>query len=578
MKYIITLFLFAFSSLLGKTQDVLDGIYVKENTRIKKEYHSIYPIQINYVFDDDRNFKNTIKDKIKLENNRTYPVLDNYVLVDLSLKEIKSLVAEDSTNARLLKDARIKENKNTKTSANHKYTDPAKKLTLEKPFTNCQALFQRMLPNSKHVPENLVPSFLNHYLKSVAIADSDYVKEINVQVKPFLTEYLTPFYIKKTEVSNAEYREFLRWVRDSIAMRLLIDHGFKEFGLKQNDYDNSGTDETRLNWKINMKDVFGWSANEDYKNVIAEMYLPVEERYYRRKEIDTRKLIFDYKNKNQHIKVQVYPDTCSWFNDFPALYNMPKPNLYFWHPVYDEEPVVGINVEQIEAFLFWKTKMYNQELHRKGLKHTVSFQLPDEMQWELASCAQLYGAKNELEKFMTKNADHSFLFDLAVKPVFDTVSLRNMNGENRVVQGVLDPVYVFSFNGTNRSFVDWENAGTYQKPAENKKHQLKDIKNLNNNVSEWTSQAADSNYLKLLHLRWQILDGYKSAKLYSLAYMAMMNYAQMAKGTQIVRGANWFDERTSEIEGINAKCLANPQNKYSAIGFRYVMKIQFPDK
>ena len=64
--------------------------------------------------------------------------------------------------------------------------------------------------------------------------------------------------------------------------------------------------------------------------------------------------------------------------------------MYFWHPAYDNYPVAGLTEEQVKAYLFWRTKMHNQSNKRRGIRQTVKYSLPNEMQWELASEMQLH--------------------------------------------------------------------------------------------------------------------------------------------------------------------------------------------
>jgi len=250
------------------------------------------------------------------------------------------------------------------------------------------------------------------------------------------------FYIDDSEISNNEYRQFVYWVRDSIARQLLA-HGSnpeaEEFGIPQEDFldmwpiykgDNNLQD-PYLNWdkKINWD-----SPDEDYRADLQPMYLPEVERFYNRKEIDTRKLNYEYYRidirlaasksnrfvpqkspdiqdaaheykKGEYINgvtlndgqnnapgapstpvgdptkdpktlgtynvrdqvsvgqgnyvprerrgvdrsafiikdvINVYPDTLAWVHDYTYSFNEPMTNMYFWHPAYDQYPVVGV--------------------------------------------------------------------------------------------------------------------------------------------------------------------------------------------------------------------------------------------
>jgi sulfatase modifying factor 1 len=87
------------------------------------------------------------------------------------------------------------------------------------------------------------------------------------------------FYMDNTEITNNEYRQYVEWVRDSLAHRLiggehLVDEG--EYG-------------ERINWRKKID----WDDEENVET-LNELFLPEAERFYRRKEIDTRKLNFEY--------------------------------------------------------------------------------------------------------------------------------------------------------------------------------------------------------------------------------------------------------------------------------------------
>jgi len=55
---------------------------------------------------------------------------------------------------------------------------------------------------------------------------------------------------------------------------------------------------------------------------------------------------------------------------------------YFWHPKYDDYPVVGVNWKQANAFCRWRTEYRNTYWDKEGLPITEDFRLPTEFEWE----------------------------------------------------------------------------------------------------------------------------------------------------------------------------------------------------
>ena len=270
------------------------------------------------------------------------------------------------------------------------------------------------------------------------------------------------FYIDDSEISNNEYRQFVYWVRDSIARKLLAfgsNPEAEDFQISQEDFlevwpiykgDNNLQDpyinwEKRINWD---------SPDEDYRADLQPLYLPEVERFYNRKEIDTRKLNYEYyridirlaASKSNRFRPQkspdiqdaaheykkadyingvvlndgqngapgspstpvgdpgkdpktlgtynvsdqvsvgqgnyvprerkgvdrsvfiikdiinVYPDTLAWVHDYTYSFNEPMTNMYFWHPAYDQYPVVGVTWKQARAFSIWRSLLLNNFL------------------------------------------------------------------------------------------------------------------------------------------------------------------------------------------------------------------------
>ncbi len=273
------------------------------------------------------------------------------------------------------------------------------------------------------------------------------------QVQQPKTVSVSSFYMDETEITNNEYRQFVYWVRDSLAHTFL---GYAQVAnpgqspehfiidKKLNDRTQQGPDDpTNFNidstgapvqpeqYIINWKEKIDWKGEklaQGTPNPVERLFLPVEERFFHRKEIDSRKLYYRYfwidlqkaakaSNRWQHQKnaqgqmtggggnyspaiaaqgnrrafvmeevINVYPDTLAWIADFSYSYNEPMTKTYFWHPAYDNYPVVGVTWAQAQAFCVWRTQYMNTYLQsQKGEPLVSDFRLPTETEWEYAA-------------------------------------------------------------------------------------------------------------------------------------------------------------------------------------------------
>ncbi|MCC7233396.1 MAG: SUMF1/EgtB/PvdO family nonheme iron enzyme [Bacteroidia bacterium] len=363
-------------------------------------------------------------------------------------------------------------------------------------------------------------------------SDQDVPNAITAQSK---TVTIPAFYMDNTEITNNEYRQFVYWVRDSLAHRLIGG----EHLIEEGEYGE------RINWRAKIK----WD-DEENEETLAELFLPETERFYRRKEIDTRKLNYEYYwidlkaaaqresrpqglvDRSVFIKkdvINVYPDTLAWIHDYTYSYHDPLTQMYFWHPAYDDYPVVGVNWKQARAFCVWRTQLLNSYLEENGNAFVQDFRLPTEAEWEYASRGGL---------------------DLSPYP-WGGPYIRNSRG-----------CFLGNFKPMRGNYMD--DGGVYTVKATSYWPNDYGLYCMAGNVAEWTSNAFDESS-------------------YSFSHDISTDYTYEAKDSdppalkrKVIRGGSWKDvayylqtgTRTYEYQD-TAKCY---------IGFRCVMSFLGRDK
>ncbi len=357
------------------------------------------------------------------------------------------------------------------------------------------------------------------------------------------------FYMDETEITNNEYRQFVFWVRDSIARKLLGDQAPEDYLISENEYGEP--------WDPPFID---WSADLDYEDqanreVLNEMYLPEHERFYRAKQFDTRKLNFEYywidlksaarkdfttpgnneagglNNRPQGLKdrsvyirkevINVYPDTLAWIHDYAYSYNEPMTMKYFWHPAYDHYPVVGVSWKQAKAFCVWRSQLQNSYLKQQNEAIYNDFRLPNETEWEWAARGGLALSPYPWGGPYIRNTEGCFLGNY--KP------LRG----NYIDDGGIQTVIVGHYAPNDFGLYD-----------------------MSGNVSEWCNDAFDES---AFNFTWDLNQAYE--------YNAKESDHYVLK-RKVIRGGSWKD--VGYFLQVNARSYEYQDTSKCYIGFRCV--------
>ena len=252
------------------------------------------------------------------------------------------------------------------------------------------------------------------------------------------------FWMDQTEITNAQYRQFVFWVRDSIIRERLFDPAYGGNDLYKLTEDKNGDpiEPPILDWRRPIPTER--RANEDELKAIksvnwtnpitGEIKLDPQQMIYRYSIFDatgyalrrnrlkpadrikntdvvvdpnevvmiskdtayineegviisetiTRPLSSIWDFLNTYI-VNIYPDETVWVNDFNNANNEAYMRLYFNYPGYNDYPVVGVSWEQATAFCHWRTDYLKRSLDA-NFKNTIEpYRLPTEAEFEYAA-------------------------------------------------------------------------------------------------------------------------------------------------------------------------------------------------
>ncbi|EHQ28076.1 gliding motility-associated lipoprotein [Mucilaginibacter paludis] len=214
------------------------------------------------------------------------------------------------------------------------------------------------------------------------------------------------FYMDEMELSNAKYKQFVNWVRDSIAITTYLNDD-KYYMHPKNATTNNSGGKKYIDWDYVAKNSpwRGKKGQSSNASKLEGMYYQGDDKVFDRNELDVRLLKYNYaimvlrdaaNNTNKAKKrsdfilrdsLPIYPDTLVWLRNFSYSANEPYAQGYFSHPAYQNYPVVGVTWRQARAFTVWRTHLNegaaNDSRHLAQLR--LPFDLPSEAEFEYAA-------------------------------------------------------------------------------------------------------------------------------------------------------------------------------------------------
>lgn len=386
---------------------------------------------------------------------------------------------------------------------------------------------------------------------NLGMNDEDPFSSLNAKTIPVSVE---SFWMDETEITNDEYRQFVQYVIDSTARKMLgeVDDRY----LLLEDKQGNPIDPPIINWSEPID-----YSDPEVQSALENLYYPAHERFDNKRKIDVRKLkygwtdvdllqaafvdydpeagkykgfVYDNEGNYKEVKdrsdfimssgVYIYPDTLVWLRDFTYSYNEPMAKRYFSHPGYDDYPVVGVTWKQGTAFSKWRTEFLQKSMYgtkRRKIYDIQEFRLPTEAEWELAARGKINGGMYPWGSPYTRTRKGCFMANF--KP----------DRGNYAADGFTMTAPVGSYKPNDYGLLDM--AG---------------------NVAEWTSSAYDQVAYDVVH---DLNPNYE--------YNATASDGD-AMRKKVVRGGSWKDVKT--YLQVGTRTFEYEDKPRSYIGFRCV--------
>jgi sulfatase modifying factor 1 len=157
--------------------------------------------------------------------------------------------------------------------------------------------------------------------------------------------FISPYALSKTEVTNNQYRAFVNWVVDSIALSIMAksDPSF---------YSNTVT--KQLDWRKRdfVRDSNSFGRLSPLYEFAPSKNHPKGGKY----RLNVSQVIYQFSERLDKVSesLSIYPDTLVWIRDYPYYsFSEPMMKRYFSHPAFGTHPVVGVSWRQAMAYCDW---------------------------------------------------------------------------------------------------------------------------------------------------------------------------------------------------------------------------------
>lgn len=339
---------------------------------------------------------------------------------------------------------------------------------------------------------------------------------------------LSAFFIDATEVTNRQYREFVNWVADSIAVTdyLQDDRYFLDLASE----DGEGR---RINWKQVKRESPLWRSSDP---TIAEQLAPmiVMRGSHRALNPEVVKYRYSFLKTKGNLKNEYVTDTVSvmpsediWSRDFPNAQLTSLDANYFSHQSFDYYPVVGVTWHQARAFTDWRGKEMMANLMKNSYLagYQLTFSLPTEAQWQ-------YAAEGKLDPRDTISGTK--------------MTIDGEEGKQKLAVNYKQGEGTYSRDGA-----------TFTLPVKSYTPNAFGIYNMAGNVSEWTLDAYSPSAVAFVNDLNPVL-----------LYDADEDDADALR-RKVVRGGSWKDN--GEQLNSETRSYSVDYEPHSYIGFRCVM-------